>query len=170
MLDVRALLLLLAAGCYTQPVYSLSPHEQCAQNALVLDGGDNSGLYGASSTVAPGETGGLYGASSTQAPGSNGGLYGASSRQAPGENGGLYGASMRSDGQDVRCRRPATAAEQCEIRSMQASAQLKHQSNAGEVAPVSNDQVDYVRSSTYQNCMAGSVSGPPGSRAPAPPQ
>ncbi len=149
MLDVRALLLILAAGCYTQPIYTLSPHEQCAQNAMVLDGGDN---------------GGLYGASATQAPGENGGLYGASSRQAPGENGGLYGAGMRSDGQDVRCRRPATTADQCEIRSMQASAQLKHQSNAGAVAPVSNDQVDYLRSSTYQSCMAGSVSGPPGSR------
>ncbi|HEX4455321.1 MAG TPA: hypothetical protein VH143_30890 [Kofleriaceae bacterium] len=138
MLDVRALLLILAAGCYTQSVYSLSPHEQCALNAMVLDGGET------------------------------GGLYGASSRQAPGETGGLYGASMRSDGQDMRCRRPATPAEQCEIRSMQASAQLKHQSNAGDVAPVSNDQVDYVRSSTYQSCMAGSVSGPPGSRPPAP--
>jgi hypothetical protein len=150
MLHVRALLLILAAGCYTQPVYSLTPHEQCAQNAMVLDGGDNGG--------------GLYGASSAVAPGENGGLYGASSRQAPGESGGLYGASMRSDGQDVRCRRPATTAEQCQIRSMQASAQLKHQSNAGEVAPVSNDQVEYVRSSTYQNCMAGSVSGPPGAQ------
>src|ERR1700733_4225930 len=122
MLHVRALLLTLAAGCYTQPVYSLTPHEQCAQNAMVLDGGDSRGLYGASSTVAPG---------------SNGGLYGASSTVAPGENGGLYGASMRSDGQDVRCRRPATTAEQCEIRSMQASADLKHKSNAGEGAPVS---------------------------------
>ena len=164
MLHVRALLLTLAAGCYTQPVYSLTPHEQCAQNAMVLDGGDSRGLYGASSTVAPGSNGGLYGASSTVAPGENGGLYGASSRQAPGENGGLYGASMRSDGQDVRCRRPATTAEQCEIRSMQASADLKHKSNAGEVAPVSNDQVEYVRSATYQNCMAGSVSGPPGAQ------
>jgi hypothetical protein len=49
---------------------------------------------------------------------------------------------------------------------MQATAQLKHQSNAGEVAPVSSDQVEYARASTYQSCMAGSVNGPPGNTPP----
>ena len=146
---MRALLLILATGCYTQPLYTLTPREQCAQSTMVLlsAGGENAGLYGAS--------------------GENGGLYGASQSAAPGENGGLYGATMRANGEDVRCRRPATIADQCEIRSLQVSSQLKHQSNAGEIAEVSNDQVEHVRSSTYQSCMAGSVSGPPGSRPPA---
>ena len=143
MLHLRALPLILAAGCYTQPLdtaYTLNPREQCAQHAMTLDGTTGSnGLYGASSTVASGENGGLYGASSTV---------------APGESGGLYGASMRSN-EDVRCRQPATTAEQCEMRSMQMSADLKHKSNAGEVAPVSNDQVEYARSSAYRDCMAG---------------
>jgi hypothetical protein len=160
---IRALVLIAAAGCYTQPLYSLNPYEQCALNAQVLQSAaDSGGLYGQSSTVAPGENGGLYGASQAQAPGENGGLYGASQAQAPGENGGLYGADARSNGQGVRCRRPATAAEQCAIRSLQASARLKHQSNAGDIAAVSNDQVEYARSSTYQSCMAGATSGPPG--------
>lgn len=162
MRHVRALLLILATGCYTQPLnplYTLNPREQCAQTTMVLDissgngSGENGGLFGASQS-APGNNGGLYGTSQAVAPGENGGLYGASQSATPGENGGLYGASTRSSGQDVRCRRPTTMADQCEIRSLQASAELKHKSNAGEVAPVSNDQVEYARSSTYQSCMA----------------
>jgi hypothetical protein len=123
MRHARALVLMLAAGCYVQPVgthYALEPREQCAQNASVLD---------------------------------NGGPYGAPPAQDPG---GLYGAAMRNSAQPVLCRRPASPADACEVRAMQASAQLKHQSNVGEVAPVSNDQIEYVRSSTYQSCM-----GPP---------
>jgi hypothetical protein len=138
MRHARALVLMLAAGCYVQPVgthYALEPREQCAQNASVLDNG------------------GPYGAPPAQDPG---GLYGATTTQAPGENGGLYGAAMRNSEQPVLCRRPASPADACEVRAMQASAQLKHQSNVGEVAPVSNDQIEYVRSSTYQSCM-----GPP---------
>jgi hypothetical protein len=166
----RAWVLMVVAGCYTQPVYTLNPREQCAQSTMVLDNGsvaagDNGGLYGASSTVAPGENGGLYGATTRSAPGENGGLYGASSA-APGENGGLYGASGANGANGARCRRPATAADQCEIRSLQASADLKHKSNAGEVAPVSNDQVEYTRSSVYQNCMAGAAAGPSGPSGP----
>ena len=162
----HVLMLIVAAGCYVQPAgthYALDPGEQCAQSALVPA---NGGLYGTSSTVAPGSNGGLYGASQRDAPGSNGGLYGATSTAAPGDQGGLYGAAMRNSASpDLQCRRPSSPAEQCEIRSLQASAQLKHQSNVGEVPPVSSDQVEYARSSSYQNCM----SGPPGS-APPPPQ
>jgi hypothetical protein len=143
---MRALLLILATGCYTQPLYTLNPPEQCALGTMVLV-----------------SSGGLYSASQSVAPGENGGLYGATQSIAPGENGGLYGASMRANGQDVRCRRPATFADQCEIRSLQVSAQLKHQSNAGEIATVSNEQVEYARASTYQSCMAN---GPPGSTPP----
>ncbi|HEY1817762.1 MAG TPA: hypothetical protein VGG74_35720 [Kofleriaceae bacterium] len=164
----RALLLILAGSCYTQAqpaVYTLNPPEQCAQSAMVVESSSGSGLYGTSQTVAPGDNGGLYGASQRDAPGDNGGLYGASQRDAPSQNGGLYGATQRNTNGDLRCRRPGTPAEQCEIRSMQATAQLKHQSNAGEVAPVTTDQVESVRSSTYQSCMAG---GPPGSTPPAP--
>jgi hypothetical protein len=164
---IRALVLIVAAGCYTQPVYSLNPYEQCAINAQVLQSsGDNAGLYGQSSTVAPGENGGLYGANARQAP--PGGLYAETQAQAPGENGGLYGASQRSDGQGVRCRQAATPAERCAIVSLQASARLKHQSNVGDVAPVSNDQVEYARSSSYQSCMSGAMAGPPGAAAPPP--
>jgi hypothetical protein len=177
MFHIRSLLLVLAAGCYTQPVYSLNPYEQCAVNAMVLQtAGESGGLYGETATVAPGERGGIYGATQTQAPAENGGLYGQTQAQAPGENGGIYGATQRSDGQGVRCRRPANPAEQCAIVSLQTSARLKHQSNAGEIAPVSNDQVEYARSSTYQSCMTGAMNGPPGAAPgpaptpPAPPQ
>jgi hypothetical protein len=167
MRHVRALVLVAAAGCYTQPVYTLSPPEQCAQSAQVVEGG--AGLYGTSTTAAPADQGGIYGASQRDAPADQGGLYGATQRDAPADQGGLYGAGMRNSNQDVRCRRPMSAAEQCEIRAMQASAQLKHQSNAGDVAPVSNDQVEYARSQAYQSCMGGAVNGPPGSTPPAPP-
>jgi hypothetical protein len=146
MIGARALVLMVAAGCYTQPTYTLNPYEQCALNAMVLQtAGDSGGLYGESA-------------------GENGGLYGQTLAQAPGENGGLYGAT-----QGVRCRRPATPAETCAIRSLQASARLKHQSNVGDVPPVSNDQVEYARSSTYQSCMSGAMSGPPGASQPPPP-
>jgi hypothetical protein len=170
MLRVGALVMVVAAGCYTQPVYSLNSYEQCAVSAMVLQSaGDNAGLYGQTSTVAPGENGGLYGASARQAPGDNGGLYGASSTVAPGENGGLYGATQRSDGQGVQCRQPTTPAERCAIVSLQASAHLKHQSNVGEIAPVTDDQVERVRASTYQACMSGAMAGPPGAAPPPPP-
>src|ERR1700735_229951 len=93
MFHIRSLLLILAAGCYTQPVYSLNPYEQCALNAMVLQtAGDSGGLYGETATVAPGERGGIYGATQTQAPAENGGLYGQTQAQAPGENGGINGA------------------------------------------------------------------------------
>lgn len=140
MLDARAVLLILAAGCYAQAqptLYTLNPPEQCALSAMML-ASENGGIYGA------GESGGIYGA---------------------GENGGLYGAATRSNDQP-QCRPAASPSDQCWIRAMQTSARLKHQSNAGEVAPVSNDQIEYVRSSTYQSCMAGAVGGPPGTIPP----
>src|ERR1700744_518535 len=102
MIYVRAGCLAFAAGCYTQPLYSLNPYEQCAVNAMVLQ--------------SAGESGGLYAESQTS--GENGGLYGQAQAQAPGENGGLYGATQRSNGQGVQCRRPANAAEQCAIISL----------------------------------------------------
>jgi len=144
------LVTILVAGCYTRPVYTLVPAEQCASNSMVISDTSNAGLYGTSQSVAPGSNGGLYGATSREAPGDQGGLYGASTRE--GSSGGLYGASMRNNQQTLQCRPPATAEDRCEVQAFTASIRLKHDANAnGE--QLTDAEIDAARQDAHDRCI-----------------
>jgi hypothetical protein len=73
---------------------------------------------------------------------------------AVGRGGALAVSGGQSSGQALECRRPATLAEQCELKSMLASIDLKH--NAYDDGTVLDDsEILAVRQHTLAACMSG---------------